>query len=39
MCLGIPGKIVEIWDEPSGSRMAHVEYGVFGNSPTVPAAG
>lgn len=26
MCLGIPGRIVEIWDEPSGARMAHVEY-------------
>ena len=26
MCLGIPGKIVEIWDEPSGARMAHVEF-------------
>lgn len=47
MCLGIPGKIVEIWDEPSGARMAHVEfplatmteYGVFGDSPTIPAAG
>lgn len=28
MCLGIPGRIVEIWDEPSGARMAHVEYPV-----------
>ncbi len=26
MCLGIPGKIVEIWDEPNGARMAHVEF-------------
>ncbi len=26
MCLGIPGKIVEIWDEPSGARMAHVDF-------------
>lgn len=26
MCLGIPGRIVEIWDEPSGARMAHVEF-------------
>jgi len=25
MCLGIPGRIVEIWDEPSGAKMAHVE--------------
>ncbi|MBN9096890.1 MAG: HypC/HybG/HupF family hydrogenase formation chaperone [Pseudonocardia sp.] len=26
MCLGVPGKIVEIWDEPSGARMAHVDF-------------
>jgi hydrogenase expression/formation protein HypC len=26
MCLGIPGKIVKIWDEPSGARMADVEF-------------
>ncbi|MFC4945120.1 HypC/HybG/HupF family hydrogenase formation chaperone [Pseudonocardia sp. GCM10023141] len=26
MCLGIPGKVVEIWDEPTGARMAHVEF-------------
>lgn len=26
MCLGIPGKVVEIWDEPNGARMAHVEF-------------
>jgi hydrogenase expression/formation protein HypC len=26
MCLGIPGKIIEIWDEPSGARMARVEF-------------
>lgn len=26
MCLGIPGRIAEIWDEPSGARMAHVEF-------------
>lgn len=25
MCLGIPGKVVEIWDEPSGARMARVD--------------
>jgi hydrogenase expression/formation protein HypC len=25
MCLGIPGRIVEIWDEPNGARMAHVD--------------
>ncbi|WP_237573416.1 HypC/HybG/HupF family hydrogenase formation chaperone [Mycolicibacterium lacusdiani] len=26
MCLGIPGKIVKIWDE-SGTRMATVDFG------------
>jgi hydrogenase expression/formation protein HypC len=26
MCLGIPGKIVEIWEE-SGTRMATVDFG------------
>ncbi len=26
MCLGIPGRLVEIWDEPSGARMAHVKF-------------
>lgn len=26
MCLGIPGRIVEIWDEPSGARMARVAF-------------
>jgi hydrogenase expression/formation protein HypC len=26
MCLGIPGKITEIWDE-SGTRMATVDFG------------
>lgn len=26
MCLGIPGRIVEVWDEPSGARMANVEF-------------
>jgi hydrogenase expression/formation protein HypC len=26
MCLGIPGRIGEIWDEPSGARMAHVDF-------------
>ncbi|WP_250281385.1 MULTISPECIES: HypC/HybG/HupF family hydrogenase formation chaperone [unclassified Frankia] len=25
MCLGIPGRIVEVWDE-SGTRMAHVAF-------------
>lgn len=26
MCLGIPGKVVDIWDE-SGTRMATVDFG------------
>ncbi len=26
MCLGIPGKIIKIWDE-SGTRMATVDFG------------
>lgn len=26
MCLGIPGKVVEIWDE-SGTRMSTVDFG------------
>ncbi len=26
MCLGIPGRITEIWDETSGARMARVEF-------------
>jgi hydrogenase expression/formation protein HypC len=26
MCLGIPGKITEIWDD-RGTRMAHVDFG------------
>jgi len=26
MCLGIPGRIVEIWDEESGARMARVDF-------------
>jgi hydrogenase expression/formation protein HypC len=26
MCLGIPGRIVEIGHETSGARMAHVEF-------------
>lgn len=26
MCLGIPGKIIEIWEE-SGTRMATVDFG------------
>ena len=26
MCLGIPGRIEEIWDAPSGARMARVSF-------------
>ncbi|WP_313676951.1 HypC/HybG/HupF family hydrogenase formation chaperone [Mycolicibacterium sp.] len=26
MCLGIPGKLIEIWDE-SGTRMGSVDFG------------
>lgn len=26
MCLGIPGKIIEVWDE-SGTRMATADFG------------
>jgi hydrogenase expression/formation protein HypC len=26
MCLGIPGKVIEIWDE-SGTRMSNVDFG------------
>jgi hydrogenase expression/formation protein HypC len=26
MCLGIPGKVVDVWDE-SGTRMATVDFG------------
>lgn len=26
MCLGIPGKIIEIWED-RGTRMAHVDFG------------
>ncbi|EKF24413.1 hydrogenase assembly chaperone HypC/HupF [Mycolicibacterium hassiacum DSM 44199] len=27
MCLGIPGRIIEVWDEPDGGRFAKVEFG------------
>ena len=27
MCLGIPGRITEIWDAPTGGRFAHVVFG------------
>jgi hydrogenase expression/formation protein HypC len=26
MCLGIPGKVLDIWDD-RGTRMAHVDFG------------
>ena len=26
MCLGIPGRIIEVWDEESGARMAKVAF-------------
>ncbi len=26
MCLGIPGKIVDVWED-RGTRMAHVDFG------------
>lgn len=27
MCLGIPGRITEIWDVPGGGRFANVAFG------------
>ena len=27
MCLGIPGRITEIWDAPAGGRFAKVAFG------------
>ena len=26
MCLGIPGRVAEVWDAESGARMARVEF-------------
>ncbi|GEL20527.1 HypC/HybG/HupF family hydrogenase formation chaperone [Pseudonocardia asaccharolytica] len=26
MCLGIPGRIAEVWDDERGARMARVEF-------------
>jgi hydrogenase expression/formation protein HypC len=26
MCLGIPGRVTEIWDDPSGARLARVQF-------------
>lgn len=40
MCLGIAGRIVEIWDEPAMATIATMtEYGVFGDAPSIPIAG
>ena len=27
MCLGIPGRITEIWDRPDGGRFAKIAFG------------
>ena len=27
MCLGIPGRITEVWDAADGGRFAHVAFG------------
>jgi len=27
MCLGIPGRIIEIWDRPDGGRFAKIAFG------------
>jgi hydrogenase expression/formation protein HypC len=27
MCLGIPGRITEIWDAPTGGRFAKIAFG------------
>lgn len=27
MCLGIPGRIIEVWDEPDGGRFAKIAFG------------
>jgi hydrogenase expression/formation protein HypC len=27
MCLGVPGKILEMWDDPSGMKMGRVSFG------------
>ena len=35
MCLGIPGMIIEVWDEDSGARMARVEFPESGSGPDV----
>ncbi len=46
MCLGIPGRTAEIWDEPSGAIgeastrvtiATTTGHGVFGGQPVVPS--
>lgn len=27
MCLGVPGKILEMWDDPTGMTMGRVSFG------------
>ena len=27
MCLGVPGKILEMWDDPTGIKMGRVSFG------------
>ncbi len=26
MCLGIPGRIIEVWDSPDGGRFARIDF-------------
>jgi hydrogenase expression/formation protein HypC len=26
MCLGIPGRIIEVWDAPDGARLARIAF-------------
>jgi hydrogenase expression/formation protein HypC len=35
MCLGIPGRIIEVWDEDSGARMARAQFPESGSGPDV----
>ncbi len=27
MCLGVPGKVIDVWEEPAGIRMGKVSFG------------
>ncbi|MBM3695279.1 MAG: HypC/HybG/HupF family hydrogenase formation chaperone [Actinobacteria bacterium] len=27
MCLGVPGKILEMWDDPTGMKLGRVSFG------------